>query len=79
MKNIFIENKIQVVNKDSSIREFLIKTDKDPEIVIDLMAEKGFLAGIKYDSNHLLVAVTEKRTKKEIDDYIEKYLEVNND
>ena len=43
------------------------------------MAEKGFLAGIKYDSKYLLVAVTEKRTKKEIDDYIEKYLEVNND
>ena len=79
MKKLFIENEVKVANKDLSIREFLIKTDKDPEIVIDLMAEKGFLAGIKYDSNHLLVAVTEKRTKKEIDDYIEKYLEVNND
>ena len=79
MKKLFIENEVKVINKKLSIREFLIKTNKDPEIVIDLMAEKGFLAGIKYDSNHLLVAVTEKRTKKEIDDYIEKYLEVNND
>ena len=79
MKNLLIENKVEVTNKELSIREFLIKTNKDPDIVIDLMADKGFLAGIKYDNNHLLVAVTEKRTKNEIDDYIKNYLEVTND
>ena len=70
---------VGVINKDSSIREFLIETKKDPEIIIDLMADKGFLAGIKYDENHLLIAVTEKRTKTEIDKYINNYIEVNND
>ncbi len=79
MKNLLIENKVEVTNKELSIREFLIKTNKDPDIVIDLMADKGFLAGIKYDNNHLLVAVTEKRTKNEIDHYINNYLEVTND
>ena len=79
MKKLFIDKKVNVINKDSSIREFVIETTKDPEIIIDLMAEKGILAGIKYDDNHLLIAVTEKRTKKEIDKYIDNYIEVNND
>ncbi len=79
MKNLFIKNEIDVINNDLSIREFLIKTNKNPDIVIDLMADRGFLAGIKYDDDHLLIAVTEKRTKKEIDNYIKNYLEVLND
>jgi len=79
MKNLFLTNGVNVVNKDLSIREFLVKTNKDPDTVIDLMADRGFLAGIKYDDNHLLIAVTEKRTKKEIDKYIKNYIEVAND
>jgi len=79
MKKLLIDKKVNVINKDSSIREFVIETTKDPEIIIDLMADKGILAGIKYDDNHLLIAVTEKRTKKEIDKYIDNYIEVNND
>ncbi len=79
MKKLLIDKEVNVINKDSSIREFVIETKKDPEIIIDLMANKGILAGIKYDDNHLLIAVTEKRTKKEIDKYIENYIEVNND
>ena len=79
MKDLFIKNKVDVINKDLSIREFLIKTNKDPDILIDLMADRGFLAGIKYDDNHLLIAVTEKRTKQEIDQYIKNYIKVSND
>ena len=70
MKNKLIEENIEVINKDSSIREFLIKTEKDVDIVIDEMSDEGYLAGIKYDKNQLLIAVTEKRTKKEIDRYV---------
>ncbi len=76
---MLIDKKVNVTNKDSSIREFVIETKKDPEIIIDLMAEKGILAGIKYDDNHLLIAVTEKRTKKDIDKYITNFIKVNND
>ena len=42
------------------------------------MGAKGFLAGIKYSENEILVAVTEKRTKNEIDDYISSLQEVVN-
>ena len=40
--------------------------------------DKGFLAGILYDDKHILVAVTEKRKKIEIDNYIESLMEVDN-
>ena len=42
------------------------------------MGSKGFLAGIKYDDNQILVAVTEKRTKAHIDSYVNSFVEVNN-
>ena len=42
------------------------------------MGDKGFLAGILYDEKHILVAVTEKRKKVEIDHYIESLMEVDN-
>ena len=70
MKNKLIEENIEVLNKDTSIREFLIKTEKDVDIVIDKMADDGYLAGIKYNNKQLLIAVTEKRTKDEIDRYV---------
>ncbi len=79
MKNKLIEENIEVINKDSSIREFLIKTEKDVDIVIDEMSDEGYLAGIKYDKNQLLIAVTEKRTKKEIDRYVNSLKKVINE
>ena len=42
------------------------------------MGTKGFLAGIKYSDNEILVAVTEKRTKDEIDAYVSSLQEVDN-
>ncbi len=42
------------------------------------MGQQGFLAGISYSDNELLIALTEKRTKKEIDNYIDCFKEVNN-
>ena len=41
------------------------------------MGSKGFLAGIKYSDNEILVAVTEKRTKDEIDYYVSSLQEVD--
>ena len=79
MKNLLIKENIEVLNKDTSIREFLIKTEKDVDIVIDEMSEEGYLAGIKYDKNQLLVAVTEKRTKEEIDRYVSSLKKVINE
>ena len=42
------------------------------------MGNRGFLAGIKYSDTQILIALTEKRTKIEIDNYVESFSEVNN-
>jgi glycine dehydrogenase subunit 1 len=56
-------------------REFPVLTPADPEAVVAGMADRGFLAGIPLSADYpeypggLLVAVTEKRTRSELDDY----------
>ncbi|MDQ3898004.1 MAG: hypothetical protein M3326_12330, partial [Actinomycetota bacterium] len=54
------------------LREFAVRTPVPPEVVVDRMADEGFLAGValgdEYDGG-LLVAVTEKRTRAELDAY----------
>lgn len=55
------------------LREFAVRTAVDPATVVDRMAEEGFLAGVALGEEYgggLLVAVTEKRTKAEIDAYV---------
>ena len=42
------------------------------------MGQAGILAGISYDQNTLLVAVTEKRTRKEIDNFVQLIKEYDN-
>ena len=78
MKQLLTDNNFNVLNHTSSLREFLIETEKSAEEVILEMGSKGFLAGIKYDDNQILVAVTEKRTKVQIDNYVDSLVEVNN-
>ena len=79
LKNRLNEENIEILNDKSSIREFVIKTSKNSELVIEGMADEGFLAGIKYDDNHLLIAVTEKRTKQELDKYVDAMKKVLNE
>ena len=71
-------NRFNLKNDESSLREFLVETKVPVSNVLTYMGSNGFLAGIKYSDNELLVAVTEKRTKKEIDDYLKLFTEVNN-
>ena len=78
MRKQLIKNGYVIPNDDSSLREFLLEVKSDAAEVIQKMGDKGFLAGILYDDNHILVAVTEKRKKIEIDNYIESLLEVDN-
>ncbi len=57
-----------------TFREFAIRTPVDPEVVVERMAEEGFLAGVPLGDDYgggLLVAVTEKRTRDEIDRYVQ--------
>jgi glycine dehydrogenase subunit 1 len=55
-------------------REFAITTLTPADVIVDRMAEEGFLAGIplpaEYGGNGLLVAVTERRTRDEIDAFV---------
>ena len=57
-----------------TLREFAVTLPAAPAAVVDRMADEGFLAGIalgdEYGENGLLVAVTERRTKAEIDRYV---------
>jgi glycine dehydrogenase subunit 1 len=78
MKQLLSDNNFNVLNHTTSLREFLVETDKSADEVILAMGDKGFLAGIKYDDNKILVAVTEKRTKAHIDAYVQSLTEVNN-
>ena len=77
MKQLLLDNNFNVLNHTSSLREFLVETKRPAEEVIFDMGSKGFLAGIKYDDNKILVAVTEKRTKTQIDNYVQSLTEVN--
>ena len=63
-----------------TLREFAVTTPVDAATVIDRMAEEGFLAGVAVGleggvatmgGEALLVAVTERRTRQEIDRYVE--------
>jgi len=63
-------------------REFAILTPADPHVVVERMAERGYLAGIALSDNFpefgggLLVAVTEKRSMSELDGYVAALAEV---
>ena len=66
---------VEVKRSSPTFNEFTVKLPKDAGSVIDGMIDKGFEAGFPlgryYDDmkDYLLVAVTEKRTKEEIDSY----------
>ena len=68
----------EILNPTSSLREFLLKTKKTSNEILSHMGQAGILAGISYDQNTLLVAVTEKRTKREIDNFVQLIKEYDN-
>lgn len=61
------------------LREFAVSSPVDAELVIERMADAGFLAGLalgeEYDptGRSVLVAVTERRTRVEIDAYVDAF------
>lgn len=55
------------------VREFAVTLPVAPEAVVERMADEGFLAGLPVEAGGrqgLLVAVTEKRTRAEMDAYL---------
>ena len=63
----------QVLNDGPTFNEFAVRLPKDAAHVAAALASKGFLAGLPLASvgagggNDLLIAVTEKRTREELD------------
>jgi glycine dehydrogenase subunit 1 len=72
-KTAFKENGVEVVFDGSSFNEFVINLNKPVKEINQKLLQKGIIGG--YDlgrdypelSNHMLIAVTEQRTKEEID------------
>ncbi len=66
---------VQLANDAPYLREFAVLLPMDPEQAVLGMAEHGYLAGIPLSGDYpelpggLLVAVTERRTKAELDGY----------
>ena len=57
-----------------TVREFAVRTAAPAGVVVERMAEEGFLAGVPLGEEYgggLLVAVTEKRTRAQIDAYVQ--------
>jgi glycine dehydrogenase subunit 1 len=61
------------------LREFAVHTPVAADVVVDRMAEEGFLAGVPLGEEFgggLLIAVTERRTRAEIDAYVAAFSKV---
>jgi len=68
-------NGFQAANTAPFFKEFAVKTPIPPSEIISKMKHKGYFAGVdisKYGyKNQLLIAVTEKRTKQELDAFVD--------
>ena len=67
-------NGVEVISDKTFFKEFLVKLPKDTGEVLKELTKQGILGGIDLKKwgmdGHLLVTVTEKRTKDEIDSYV---------
>lgn len=81
-KDKFVENGLEVL-EGQVFNEFVVKLNKDIGEINETLADDGFIGG--YDlgqvddslKNHMLVTVTELRTKDEIDTFVERLGELN--
>ena len=69
-------DKVSIYNNEPTFNEFIISTPKTATKLIEELNAKGFLLGVNmskiYDGfdNEVLIATTEKRTKKDIDNLV---------
>jgi len=69
-------NGVEVVNTQNTFNEFVIKTALDAQELLNRLRDKGFYAGINLGAlyedrkNEVLISVTEKRTKEDMDDLV---------
>ena len=74
--------KIKIYNQNPTFNEFVIEVPITSEQFLTKMKEKGFFAGLQLDAlyhdfeNRVLVSVTEKRTKAQIDAFVASVKEI---
>lgn len=78
------ENNFDVLNQGAFFNEFIVKLTQPISEVGDKLFEKGFISGFDasdaYGDEHvLLLCATEKRTKEEMDRFVEALVEVTAD
>ena len=78
------ENNFEVLNKGPFFNEFLVKLTQPIDKIEGKLFEKGFISGFDAsdaygDENVLLLCATEKRTKDEMDRFVEALVEVTAD
>ncbi len=67
---------VKICNKSPVFNEFVMELPVNGSKFLEEMSKRGFFAGLKLDSlyggfeNRVLVSVTEKRTKEQMDDYV---------
>lgn len=64
--------------KAEFFKEFVIKTPLKAKELIEKMLPKGIYAGVEVGENELMLAVTEKKSKAEIDEFVNAMKEVYN-
>ena len=61
----------QLTYQQLFFNEFCVTYDKDVDILLKACAEAGVMAGIKIDDHTLMMAVTEQRTREEVDELVD--------
>lgn len=83
MKNELIAcDSVHVYNQNQIFNEFVIEVPMDATLFLDKMLQKGYYAGLNLSKlyngfeNRVLISATEKRTKAQIDAFVEAIKEV---
>lgn len=71
----------EIFNKAAFFNEFVVKVNKSVEEINDKLFEEGYIGGYDIsefmgEDNHVLICVTEKRSKQEIDEFAKILAEV---
>lgn len=67
---------VEILNKEDTFNEFVISTPLSSDELLEKLKEKGFYAGINLANidnkfkNEILISVTEKRTKEQMDNLV---------
>lgn len=75
-------DKVKILNSENTFNEFVIKTPLDSNDLLLKLRDKGFYAGINLTNidtsrtNQVLISVTEKRTKEQMDALVQAMGEV---